>query len=244
MRAHNLSASKVDLAMYGCAYWARADVVQPARPLGAPAKRGLTVHKASDCHHKKEPGPEHHDDTAALWAQLEAWLSRESSYTASEIPLLYDAETDTAAICETGELGERDYLGVTTLKMPMRLDLVRVEPGLAWVVDIKTGSRSNTSPAPENMQLATQAVAAARYYGVERAMVGLVFPMKTKVHEPEWHELDADALDLHAGKLHRVLKMLPTSQPNRGDWCFGCPIGPAKGFTTDCPAWVIDEAAQ
>ncbi len=244
MKAHHLSGSKVDLGLLGCLYWARGEIVHPARPMGAPAKRGVTVHKASDCAHKGEPMPEFHDDTGALWDQLAKWLATEPRYTHSELPLLYDAENDTAAICEVGEFSERDYLGVTPLKLPMRLDLLRVEDGVAWVADIKTGSKSGTSAAPENLQLASAAVAVSRLFGVERVKVGLVFPMKTKCHAPEWHEIGPDALDLHAGKLHRALKLLPTSRPNVGDHCYKCPIGPAKGHMAECPGWVQDEAAQ
>lgn len=239
MRAHQFSGSKTDLAMC-CAYWARPDVVHPIRPMGAPAQRGITVHLASDCAHKGLPLPEFHDDTKALWESLRAWLATESAYTDSELPLLYDAESDTAAFGNTGT-SDRDYLDVSAFKVPMRLDLVRVGDEVLHVLDLKTGSKSGTAPASENLQLATQALAAARYFGVGRVKVGLVFPLKTKVHPPEWHELDAEALDLHAGKLHRVLKQIPTSQPVRGSWCFRCPVGPSKGFTTDCPAWQIEE---
>ncbi len=245
MKAHSLSASKVDLAMI-CSYAFRPDVVHPVRPMGAPAKRGVTVHKASDCHHKGEQMPPFHDDTEALWSQLFIWLLGEERFTESEIAILYDAENDTATLCETGELGERDYLGVTAMKLPMRLDLVRNDPGegLATVVDIKTGSKSGTEPEATNLQLATQAVAAARYFDVDRIDVGLVFPMRTKCHPPAWHTLDADALDAHAGKLRRILRQIPDSQPFVGPHCWRCPIGPAKGYMSTCPGWAQDEAAQ
>lgn len=244
MKAHQLSASKIDLAMW-CTYWARSDVTHPARPMGAPALRGTAVHKASDCYFHGSPLPRMDEDAMALWGSLKEWLRSMPPFTHSELALLYDAERDSAHICETGE-DERDYLGVTGVKLPMRLDLIRYEGGIVrqvHIVDIKTGSRSNTSPAHENMQLATQAIAASRYYGVESVKVGLVFPMKTKVHPPEWHTLDADALDEHAGKLHRVLKTIPDSVPVKGQHCWRCPIGPAKGFRTDCPAWADEEAA-
>lgn len=249
MKAHHLSGSKADLSLC-CAYWARPEVVHQPRPLGAPARRGNTVHAASDADHKGIPGPEHHDDTEALWLTLKAWIDAEVAagrlFSDSEIPLLYDTEKDVASLCEIGELGPRDYLGVTAMKMPMRLDLVRVDraDGCVYVLDIKTGSRSGTASAHENVQLATMGLAAARFYGVPRANVGLIFPMKTKVHPPEWHELDAEALDLHAGRLHRVLRQLPLAEPNRGDWCWRCPIGPGKGVVSTCPAWQDEQAAE
>lgn len=243
-KTHNLSASKVDLALYGCSYGFRGDVVAPERLAGAAAARGNTVHRASDCHHKGLPMPAFHDDTEALWLSLKRWLVGQLAFTHSEIPLLYDAANDSATLCETGPGGERDYLGVTERRMPMRLDLVRVEDGVVWVCDIKTGSRSNTSPASENMQIATQAVAAARYFGVGRAQVGLVFPMKTKCHEPEWHMLGPDELDAHAGRLHRVLRSIPESVPVRGGWCWsGCPLGPSRNDrNATCPEWQVEAA--
>jgi hypothetical protein len=179
-------------------------------------------------------------EEALIWGSLRGWLEAGERFTHSELPILYDATTDTATICKTGT-DDRDYLGVTANKIPMRLDLVDADDGV--IVDIKTGSKSNTEPAPTNLQLATQAVAASRLLGITEVRVGLVFPMKTKVHKPEWHTLDADALDEHAGKLHRVLKMIPNAEPNRGSWCWRCPIGPANGFTSSCPAWAGEEAA-
>ncbi len=237
MKAHQLSASKIDLALL-CRFWARGDQEHLPRAMGRPALRGVNVHRASDRYHRGEsPDDDLDDEEKGLWSSLKLWLGREPSFTHSEIPLLYDAENDTATICEVGPGGERDYLGVTAMKVPMRLDLVRVGERQIWIVDIKTGARANSAPAFENVQLATQAVAASRHFGVELASVGLVFPMKTKVHEPEWHELDTDALDEHAGTLHRVLKMIPDSEPERGSHCWRCPMGPQKGFASNCPAW-------
>lgn len=213
--------------------------------MGAPAMKGVAVHKASDHHHKNIPAPLMDAEAAALWDTLRTWLGYELPYTHSELPILYDSETDTATECGMGPGGERDYLGITATRIPMRLDLVRVDRirNELYVLDIKTGSRSNSSPAHENVQLATQAVGASRLFGFDRAFVGLVFPLKTKCHEPEWHELGSDALDVHAGRLHRVLKMIPNSTPNRGDWCWKCGIGPAKSFKSTCPAWQTDDAA-
>lgn len=238
MKAHHLSASKVDLALC-CSWWARPDTEQQDRPPGEKAARGTVVHKASDCFQKGLALPAMDEEAAALWISLRAWEERVEPFTHSEIPLLYDAENDTTTPCQMGE-SERDYLGVTPMHIPMRLDLVRADGDGVRVVDIKTGSKANSAPPHENLQLATQAVAAARHFGVDRVSVGLVHPMKTKVHEPEWFELDADALDAHAGKLYRVLRTLPLAEPNRGSWCFRCPIGPAKGFVTKCPAWQIE----
>jgi hypothetical protein len=244
VKAHHLSGSKVDLAQV-CTYWARGDVAHEQRPSGAAATRGVNVHGASDDHFNKRAIRMLTDEELAIWASLRTWSDAMPAWTHSEIPILYDAGIDAASICEIGSGGERDYLGVTALRIPTRLDLVRLEGDTVWICDIKTGSRSNCEPAATNVQLATQAVAAARLFHVERAMVGLVFPLKTKVHVPEWHELAADALDEHAGKLHRTLRVIPDSEPARGSHCWHCPIGPSRDFRSTCPAWAENvEAAE
>ena len=239
MRAHTLSASKLDLA-YLCQYSFRGDVVVPDRPAGEKAVRGTAVHLAAERYHRGEPLPELDEEGAALWRSLKGWLEASPRYNHSELALLYDAETDTATQCVMGD-GARDYQGVGPMKLPMRLDLVRerMDDDEVWVCELKTGAKSNTAPAPVNSQIATQAVGASRFFGVNRVNVGLIFPMKTKVHAPEWHLLDGDALDEHAGKIHRVLKLIPDSKPIQGDHCFRCNLGPgAKGIAATCPAWV------
>ncbi len=241
--AHTLSASKLDLAFL-CQYSFRGDVDVPDRPSGEKAIRGTAVHLASECFHHGRALPMLDEEGAALWRSLKGWLETTPKYNHSELALLYDAETDTATRCEMGA-GPRDYKGVGPMRLPMRLDLVRerMDDDEIWIVDVKTGSRSNAAPAATNPQLATQAVAASRYFGVNRANVGLVFPMKTKVHVPEWHLIDGDALDEHAGKIHRVLQMIPDSKPFVGDHCYRCNLGPAKGQMAACPAWKQDADA-
>ncbi len=239
-RAHHLSASKTDLSVY-CTFWARADTVVPTRPSGEKAVRGSSVHLAAERDHAGLPLPELDVAGAAMWATLKGWISSVPRFSHVELPLKYDAENDTASVCDIGPMGERDYLGITPMVIPAKLDLLLHDGSELVICEIKTGAKSKTAPAPENMQLRTQAVAAARYFGVDRVRVGIVFPMLRKVHAPEYHPLGPDELDAHAGRLHRVLRMLPDSQPNRGPHCWNCPLGPSKGYTTDCPAWQVSE---
>jgi hypothetical protein len=242
VKAHQWSASKVDLGLL-CLYWARADVPNPKRIPSVPAARGIAVHKACENYNRERPLPALDEEGAALWATLKGWLDGSSRPTSVELPLLYDAENDMATTCEMGK-GDRDYLNVGPMTIPMRLDLVWTGDDLhPAVVDLKTGSRSGTVPAAQNLQLATQGLAFARYWGEERIDVGLVFPMKTKIHV-DWHTLDADALDAHAGLLHSRLRMLPTAEPVKGSHCWRCPIGPHKDHRSTCPAWANEEAAE
>ncbi len=240
--AHLLSASKTELAMK-CSYFARADVEHEPRPSGEKAIRGTAVHLAMENWHKGLPIPELDREGAGMWASLKGWLEASPEYNHVELPLLYNADTDTATRCEMGE-GDRAYLGVTKMTVPMRLDLAREWQDSEYirVLELKTGSRGHTTPAPQNGQLRTQALAAARFFGADRVYVGIIFPLMTKVHAPEWHLLDAEALDEHAGRLHRVLKMLPESQPVRGEHCWNhCPIGPSRMHRSTCPAWAQEE---
>lgn len=238
MRAHKLSASKVDLAEW-CTYSFRVDVDLPEKQVGPKAVIGTEVHKAAERWFRKEQVGQISVDASSLWASLKSWLEDEVIFSHSEIAILYDATTDTAQVCETGN-GERDYLNVSQYSLPMRLDLVREGTQLE-IVDIKTGSMSNAAPPPENAQLFTQALGASRLLGYKTAHVGLVFPLKTKVHEPVYHHIDEHALDAHAGKIRRILRTIPDSQPVRGPHCWKCSVGPGKGFVTQCPAWLTDQ---
>lgn len=238
-RAHFLTASKVDLGVH-CLYWARSDVFHEKRPVGPAAQRGKRIHEANDARFKGRPTRFINVEEEAVAGMLWAWCEPRK-FTSSEVALIYDTEHDTAEECATGE-DEHDYLGVTATKIPMRLDLVRVGEQHLSVWDIKTGSRSNVAPAIENQQIATQGVAASRFYDRAAVRAGLVFPLKTKVHE-DATDLDGDALDAHAGRLRRMLRMIPDSMPAKGEHCWRCPIGPAKGFLSTCPAWAYEDVA-
>lgn len=243
---HGLTGSKVDLASH-CGYWARPDVERPYRPSGKAARIGTRVHKLAELYIKGEGEGQFLDleeekEARALWATLKTWLPPKSVPIIPELPLLYDAATDTATECKMGE-GERDYLGVDGMKIPMRLDIVVRNTGDLWVEvwDIKTGSQSNQTVAAENLQLRTQALAASRFFEATRIKVGLVYPMKTKV-KTDVAELSKEVLDEHARFLRRTLMRLPIAKPNLGQHCYHyCPVGPQKGFMATCPAWRTEE---
>lgn len=233
MKAHQLSGSKIETGAQ-CLYWARPEVVHPYRPMSKAASKGVKVHKAAERYVKELPHQQMDPGSESLWSTLKRYLEQRG-FDHSEVALLYNAELDIAKACETGE-GERDYLGVCKDSLPMRLDLVRFDGVDLTVVDIKTGSKPNTEPARTNLQLATQAVAASRFYGVKSVTVGLAFPMKTKLHEDYW-VLGEEDLDSHAGKLRRMLRTIPEAQPIKGDKCRRCPIGPDRNYPSTCPAW-------
>ncbi len=240
---HHLSFSKGELADH-CTYWARCDVEIPERPSLKSGVKGTNIHAACAATVNGTPysGDPLTSEEARNWASLRRWLETEPPFSGMELPLIYDTATDTAKVCEVD--GHRGYLGVTDTSIPGTLDLYRLEPGRLTLLEVKTGSHSRHAKEAEDQQLASQALAAARHFGAERVRVGKIFTRLTKTRPPNWHEHDADALDMHAGNLRRKLKMLPTSQPNRGDHCWDfCPIGPSrKDRLATCPAWVSDEA--
>ncbi len=60
---------------------------------------------------------------------------------------------------------------------------------------------------------------------------------KTKCDEPKWVHLDADALDEQAGRIARLLRTLPSAEPNPGDHCWRCDARPG------CPAYGAEATA-
>jgi len=254
--SHGLSGSKMDLAAH-CLYWAREDVTRPSRPMGKAARIGVRVHKMAELHIKGAqeecPGVELEDaheeaEARALWPSLRTWIAQ-GPWEGAELPLLYDAATDTASVCGVGD-GARDYQDVTGMRLPMRLDLMSYEGGVLEVWDIKTGKSTNLSPAAESHQLLSQALAAHRHHRAlgrpkpHTIRIGFVVPMKTKCKDENCAVVSPEALDAHALHTRRTLLRLPMATPNKGEHCWRCPCGPSKGFLATCPAWADEEQKE
>jgi hypothetical protein len=241
--------SKADMAVgavedppTGCLYWAREEAVR-FETAGRAAKVGSLVHLFCELYLKGETvkvedvDPLILADAMALFTDhLKAWLEPWRGAFV-EVGLRYDAEQD---MSEVGpRRGEPGYDEHGPMILKGTLDLARIEGGVAWIADLKTGSRSNVHPE----QLHSQAVAfsrlpIARTMGVTKVNVGFAFVRKTKAPVPEWETLDEDRLDLEAGRIRKALRMLPTAEPQRGDWCWRCS---ARGA---CPAWQYEGAAE
>lgn len=117
-------------------------------------------------------------------ADPEAW--------AAEVAWAYDPETDTAR--ELGRGLGRAYGGVRPGEIPGTADVVAVTSESVVVLDYKTGRMARRSRAADSLQLRLYALAAARAYGREHAVVALV-------HIDEdggawWDRTEFDALDL------------------------------------------------
>lgn len=234
MRAHHGSMSKVSLAMI-CSWSWRADAPQHPRPAGAPARIGSIVHKHMELYVKGREisdadvlfpygsDDEHAEAEGLFSAPLRSFLDS-LPWTACEIGLRYDTRTDST---QAGpRRGDPNYAEIAATVIPGTLDLVSVEPDVVTVVDVKSGKHVS-----DKEQLYVQAVAAARYYDVPTARVAYVYARKTKCDPPEYETLDADALDMHAGRLSRLMRRLPTIEPVAGDHCWRCDSRPS------CPAY-------
>jgi hypothetical protein len=111
------------------------------------------------------------------------------------------------------------------------LDLVHVEGCAGWVIDLKSGKKQD-----DYDQLYAQAVAVSRFYGLKVVHVAYAYARKTKFDEPVYEMLDADRLDLEAGRIARTLRRLPMAEPVRGEWCWRCDA------RQGCGAWASDAA--
>jgi len=220
-RAHRASMSKTELLLL-CQYWARPDVVVPPSEAGPRAIIGNETHAMADDLIKGRPITEASAEATALFATLRPWIE-DRHYTTSEMVVYYNADT-CEATADTGSAGHRNYKPHDAMVLPGTLDLVRHDaPAMTTTnIDIKTGSKSNVTPAAENGQLLSGSLALRAIYKSTRSFQGLVFPLKTKVNT-DIVEVSQDQLDDHAGKLRRAMRALPTSQPQPGKHCFRCP---------------------
>src|SRR6185436_10583912 len=92
-----------------------------------------------------------------------------------------------------------------------RIDLLRPFPGGVHVIDWKTGRQENTAPAATNPQTKLGAVAAARWAGVRRARVSLVY---LDEHRYDVDEAEFGALELAiAAEDLRALRRQVTGGP-------------------------------
>lgn len=212
--------SKIGMA-YHCAYGFREDVPSLPRLVGRAARVGSATHAIVDSVVNKTPL----DDTAHDPAELaEAFAIYEGPltgfvasrpWTICEHGYRYDSIADTA---ERGpRRGEDGYDDVPAHVLHGTVDLVHIEGDEALCVDLKTGK-----PPEDAEQLYAQAVAISRAHRVKRVRVQYARALKTKLDILNDELLDEDRLDAEAGRQARLLRMLPTSQPTPGEWCWKC----------------------
>lgn len=212
--------SKLGLAFH-CAYGFRLDVPAPSRPAGRAARIGSAAHAVAESVVNKTPLDETAHEADILAAALAicegplAGFLASRPWTICEVGYRYDSLSDHA---ERGpRRGEPGYDDVPLHVMHGTVDLVHIDGDEALVVDLKTGK-----PPEDAEQLYGQAVAISRVYPVKRVRVQYARALKTKLDVLNDEVLDADRLDAEAGRQARLLRTLPTSEPNPGAWCYRC----------------------
>jgi hypothetical protein len=232
--SHRLSFSRMALA-HACSWSFREDVAAVERPSGRAARIGSAVHSMVECAVKGSAVALAEDDDIVAEAKtifdgpLSGFVASHE-WTACELGLRLDADADACTIGP--RRGEAGYGEVPAMVLPGTLDLVLVDGDKARIYDVKTGKMPE-----DNEQLYAQAVAVSRLYGVSKVEVAYARALKTKLQTDGVEVLDADRLDQEAGRIARVLRKLPTSQPVPGEaWCWKCS---ARGA---CPAFGAEAA--
>lgn len=213
-----LSGSRYHLAVL-CGYAFRPDIHVPERPPGPAALLGTETHSYVEAKKKGEDVAFYSPDAIRIGERAVAWLEDVDVPTAIEIPIVYDAEADTARRVEAK--GHREYGDVHEMEIPVTLDLVWVYDDHVVVRDLKTGSKSHA----HREQLIIQALAATRLYGKRRARVGFLWARKTKADADDLEELDEATLEAESWRVASVLRSIPRARPMTGTHCFYCPLG-------------------
>lgn len=217
--------SSVNLAR-SCAHGFREDVESVERPSGIEAQIGTGAHSlVEDWYHGRTArslGADIVDKATRHAAQAIKWLEpRRARILFCEIGLRYDAENDRGT--DGPRRGEPGYSPLDAMLIPGTLDLaLRGEDGVLEVLDLKTGQKKY---AHED-QVYTQGLALARKLRETRVRVGFLFAKLTKCDEPVMRELDENALDVHAGILHGLMRHLLVARPEAGEWCWRCNARP------------------
>jgi len=225
--AHRLSGSRIALAM-ACGYSARADVPLPPRSESAAASAGTLEHSHIEAT-LRDGVLDARSPTHAAW--LADWYAaHEHEQWAPEMAFAVDPLSGVGVRLDSD--GHRDYSRTPPGAIPLTLDAVRVEGGVVHVVDWKTGIQAHTSPASQNAQLHTGALAVAYAYGAHAARVSIVriSPDGVRVDEAE---LDAIDLADWRSELAGLVRRIPGAEPVPGPHCRA---GFCAAYGTTCPA--------
>ena len=162
-------------------------------------------------------------------------LAPHLAHLSAEVALAYNVERGYTRLL--GRDIEREYGALLDTEVAMSIDYAGVHDDVVVVVDLKTGR--GRVPAPRNnWQLKTNALALARLYSRERAVICLA--LAPEGQDARWESVELDGFDLEAhayelrGLRHRIEATV--GDPNRGmisgDHCRYCPA------RFSCPAQV------
>ncbi len=214
-----LSMSRLGLA-HKCGWGFRPDVTAPERPSGRAAQIGSIVHTLVEA--VVNGGAVANDVDPTLLSEAKAIYDGPLSgfveagkWAVCEKGYRYDSDND---VCVDGpRRGEKGYEDHGERVLKGTVDLVAIEGCSGWVLDVKTGA-----PPKDPEQLYGQAVAVSRRFGLKTVRIGYARALKTKMELLNEEVLDADRLDYEAGRIRRLLRVLPESEPTPGDWCHWC----------------------
>lgn len=244
--SHRLSLSKYGLALQ-CSCWARPDVRFEEKPVGKAARVGTLVHRLAELHAKRLPidgdpafdaaDPHEYAEALAIYrgplsGWIDTWLARDVTSRWAELRLRYDTSTD--SVREVPRRGEAGYSRPGPSEVTGELDFMTLlSGGVLEVIDLKTGSPKFVDEA----QTVGYGVLGSRFApGVTQVRVRYLFALKTKLHETDWITMDVDTLDAEAGRISKVLRLLPTAKatpPKDEEICkYRCPMGRGQ-----CPEW-------
>lgn len=219
-----------------CQWWARPTSEWVWSPSGPAADFGNAVHAvvATAVTMNMTPESVTADDprVASTAKQAVEWFDREEKARhtnwLAEPAYVLDAVEGVARLVGTN-IG-RKYPKVTDNETAGAADLVGLSDGAATVADFKTGRRENVTPAVDNAQLKTLALAVHKAHSVDSVRVVLAFPGPNGVATDE-HRLDAYDLAAWEGELAGLVQAIPTSKPTPSKKA--CQYCPAKAA---CPA--------
>lgn len=149
---------------------------------------------------------------------------------AVELAMAYDCGNDTAREISRG-LGDRDYSSCSNDELPGTADVVGLTAAAVVVLDVKTGWARLGRPA-ESLQLLGYAVAAARLFKRDEAIVGWI---RLTDGQPryEYAKLDCFALDAAAAAIAEVVEAVRHAELNSE------PLEPSiSSHCTYCPAYL------
>lgn len=149
---------------------------------------------------------------------------------AVELAMAYDCGNDTAREISRG-LGDRDYSSCSDDELPGTADVVGLTADAVVVLDVKTGWARLGRPA-ESLQLLGYAVAAARLFKRDEAIVGWI---RLTDGQPryEYAKLDCFALDAAAAAIAEVVEAVRHAELNSE------PLEPTiSSHCTYCPSYL------
>ena len=230
-----VSSSRLAL-LARCTWWARPDVFAPEDVYGEPAATGKAFHSLAECQltggtPEIEPKANEPKARKMLGQWLLWWPTVADAGWEPEIPLLYDWRAHTVRrMPREWTKGKRER---GEYEIPFIVDLLSARSSPPRVWDYKTGAEEGVA---NSVQVRGAALATARLLRASEVEGGIV-----KIRARSLPVVDGvvwDALDLKETEdwLAERMSSVPTSEPQRGEWCWRCRA------RSVCPEWQMNAA--